>query len=223
MTFPHGYDDDCAFCTAFRFGPTHPNSVYLDDATARHANWTIFEDPNVVVLPTIGPVAPGHTMVLAREHYLSFAHVSPDLARYAESVAITLSGKLSAEFGDVIWFEHGPMSEKATGGSCTSHAHLHCVPVGDVDISGQINERLTGRRIESFADLAQQAEREQPYLYYRTQGVSTGYTTSPSTCRASSCAGSPRPRSATATGIGWRARILMWSTRPLPQCTGERC
>ncbi|WP_405135548.1 HIT family protein [Nocardia sp. NBC_01388] len=170
MTFPHGYDDDCAFCTAFRFGPTHPNSVYLDDATARHANWTIFEDPNVVVLPTIGPVAPGHTMVLAREHYLSFAHVSPDLARYAESVAITLSGKLSAEFGDVIWFEHGPMSEKATGGSCTSHAHLHCVPVGDVDISGQINERLTGRRIESFADLAQQAEREQPYLYYRTQG-----------------------------------------------------
>lgn len=172
MTHPHPHDDatDCAFCDAFRCGTTHPNRNYLDEATGEPAEWILFQDPRVVVLPTLGPVTAGHTMVLTREHFLSFAHVPAELALYAEDVARELSDKLAAQFGGgVIWFEHGPMSESATGGACTSHAHLHCVPVGEIDISAQIDQRLSARPIDSFTALADQVVRDQAYLYYRSQ------------------------------------------------------
>lgn len=169
MTVTQGHSEDCTFCTEFVFGPGHPDSAYHDYATEQYADRIIFEDSQLMVLPTIGPITAGHTMVLTREHYLSFAHVPRDLAQHAESVAIALSSKLATRFGPVIWFEHGPMSESATGGACTSHAHLHCVPVGDVDISVSIEKHLVGRRIDSIAALSQQAGRDQAYIYYRSQ------------------------------------------------------
>lgn len=128
----------------------------------------IWQDADLVVLPSIGPVTVGHTMVLTRAHYLSFAHVPEALAHRAERVAGHLSERIG-RYGAVILFEHGPMSENALGGACTDHAHLHCLPIGDVDIRPRIEERLAGRRIESLTELAQQAERGQPYVFYRSQ------------------------------------------------------
>ncbi|MEW1735601.1 HIT domain-containing protein [Nocardia beijingensis] len=163
-----GYDVHCTFCSEIQFGPEHPQSAYGGFANEAHASRIIWEDDDLLVLPTIGPIAAGHTMILTREHYLSFAHVPEELAHRVEKVTADLSERIG-RFGSVILFEHGPMSEGALGGACTDHAHLHCLPIGDADIKARIDERLTGRRITSLADLSEQLQRNQAYVFYRSQ------------------------------------------------------
>ncbi|EME57653.1 HIT family protein [Amycolatopsis decaplanina] len=170
-----GYDANCSFCAEFERGAADSRSAARSLVTPSRPERVIWSDDDLVVVPTLGPVAKGHVMVLTREHYLSYAHVPRGLAERAEALAETVCRRISG-LGTPIMFEHGPMSEGATGGACTDHAHLHCVPMGEVDLKAGIDERLTGRRISSLVELADQRRRRQPYIYYRSgSGVSWLY------------------------------------------------
>ncbi|RJQ81688.1 HIT family protein [Amycolatopsis panacis] len=162
------YDKDCTFCVEFKHGARHPGSPAGTVLGADREDRLIWQDDELVVVPSIGPMTKGHSMVLTREHYLSFAQLPLPLLERAEKVAKTLCQQLSS-LGSPIMFEHGAMSESATGGACTDHAHLHCLPLEDIDIKEQLDERLTPRRIDSLLDLVEQRERGQPYIYYRNQ------------------------------------------------------
>jgi len=166
---PQGrYDEHCTFCIELHHGARHPGSAAAHILAPEVESRIIWQDDDLVVLPSIGPIATGHTMILTREHYLSFAHVPPALLAHAEKIAEDLCQRVVG-IDTPILFEHGPMGESSTGGACTDHAHLHCLPMGEADIKPTIDKRLQGRRIDSLTELVDQYERDQAYIYYRSQ------------------------------------------------------
>jgi diadenosine tetraphosphate (Ap4A) HIT family hydrolase len=116
-------------------------------------------------------------MVFSREHYISFAHMPLDLFGELEQISKELIAELSESVATPIVFEHGPMSDEASGGACTDHAHLHFVPVGRVDLKPVIDERLRvhlgpdceARPLAGLEQLRTEAEREVPYIMYQDQ------------------------------------------------------
>lgn len=157
----------CSLCAELAGETSSGGNKYralLGDQTATRI---LRKTESLVVLPTIGPLVVGHVLVVTKEHYLSYAHTPAHVMREAEELLDQLRGEAGRD-GKVIVFEHGPMSNSATAGGCTDHAHLHLVPVPERrDLVPGIAKRLAvGRRVSGLTALAAQFDAEVPYIYY---------------------------------------------------------
>jgi hypothetical protein len=84
----------------------------------------------------------------------------PGISRAAEEMRTLIS----SVFGPAIIAEHGPRGCEL-GAGCCSHAHLHLIPVPEVDAITAAYQATGGhgRRLDGLADLP--AMVEGPYLY----------------------------------------------------------
>src|SRR5690349_3777774 len=110
----------CAFC--LEFGPG--GSVLAQ----RRPTW---EFGDFVVAPTIGPLAPGHLLLLPRQHVPAIGMVSQAATRELPSLIELITSTLEARFGPTISFEHGTSGKEGVGGCGVDHAHMHFVPVSE--------------------------------------------------------------------------------------------
>jgi ATP adenylyltransferase len=88
------------------------------------------EGRSFAVIPSLGPLRTGHSLLCPKSHVRSFAQLGPaDEAEY-----LAMKGRLRAALGlahgpKVVLFEHG-MAMASDRILCTvSHAHMHFVPV----------------------------------------------------------------------------------------------
>lgn len=145
---------DCPFCR-----------LQLQPASERApADTVLFESPNFLVVPTVGPFAAGHVLVISRRHYTSFAALPLELRHEYETLVRTVSILVDA---DILEFEHGSGPANGPSGSCIDHLHVHVMPqcasaVGSID-------GLLPTLIVDFADLS---ECDVPYIWLRANGES---------------------------------------------------
>jgi diadenosine tetraphosphate (Ap4A) HIT family hydrolase len=89
----------------------------------------MLESASFAVMPSLGPLVPGHCLLCPKKHVTSFARIDDRLHDEYEAVKSTLKASLATKYrGEVVVFEHGMA---ATGGRtlCTvDHAHMHFVP-----------------------------------------------------------------------------------------------
>ncbi len=80
-----------------------------------------------VVIPAVGPVRPGHVMVVSRSHVSNLASMpSAGLDEYNELVQM-LSRDHSRGLDDVLEAEHGG-ADGERGGACITHVHVNLIP-----------------------------------------------------------------------------------------------
>lgn len=101
----------------------------------------MYEDDAFALLPSLGPLTPGHSLLCPKVHVRSFAELPSSLDDEFARVKAELRARLASIYdADVHVFEHG-VAAKGTRTLCTvDHAHMHLVPLpralGDVAAEG---------------------------------------------------------------------------------------
>jgi diadenosine tetraphosphate (Ap4A) HIT family hydrolase len=95
-----------------------------------YARRVMLESASFAAIPSLGPLANGHTLLCPKTHLRSFAQLRPELHDEYQLVKQELRQALSRRFDSSIHlFEHG-MSATGSHILCTTdHAHLHFVPL----------------------------------------------------------------------------------------------
>jgi diadenosine tetraphosphate (Ap4A) HIT family hydrolase len=144
---------DCAFCTEF-----------FALAGSGRENRVICETSGWVLLPTVGCFTPGYCLFMPVDHIDAAADAAPGELARAGAAAEEMRELIGSAFGPVIIAEHGPRGCEL-GAGCCSHAHLHLIPVPDIDavIAAYQTTGGPGRRLAGLAELPGMVDG--PYLY----------------------------------------------------------
>ena len=120
------------------------------------------------VIPSLGPLVPGHTLLCSKEHLKNFARI---ILKYdieynqVKSELIKILGRLYNQ--PVHCFEHGSASSSSRVLCTVDHAHLHFVPtsvgITDIIMTEGIWQEIDGS-LSSLHDLVGSNE----YLYYES-------------------------------------------------------
>jgi diadenosine tetraphosphate (Ap4A) HIT family hydrolase len=93
-----------------------------------------FESEYFAVIPSLGPLAPGHSLLCPKQHYKSFASLPLIYEEDYNLMKVRLSEVLQSLYGmPVHCFEHGSAKEAIEPLCTVEHAHLHFIPTA-VDI-----------------------------------------------------------------------------------------
>ena len=118
---------DCCLCSQIAGDPQNdliarllPDSPYV--------RRIMLEDALFAVLPSLGPLVPGHSLLCPKAHIRSFAALDRlQHAAYAEMKA-TLRRRLRERYGgEIHLFEHGMASSGERVVCTVEHAHMHFV------------------------------------------------------------------------------------------------
>jgi ATP adenylyltransferase len=115
--------DNCVFCSQLR-------------EAAGRAPWNvpILETENFVVVPSLGALVDGWSLLLPKAHFLSMGALPQSLQTEAVFLQRQIEERLRSTFGQSLTiFEHGPSAGKHNTGCGVDHAHLHILP-GDFDL-----------------------------------------------------------------------------------------
>ena len=122
---PERSSHSCEFCIEF------------DDsgrAGSRFATMTgLAEDRSVAIsgvdllLPSLGALSRGHTLLVPRSHVHAFVGSGPPVD--VENRLRVASELVASVYGPLVIFEHGTWSPRSSGGCGVCHAHVHLVPV----------------------------------------------------------------------------------------------
>ena len=103
--------DDCLFCRIIQ---------------GRIPSQKVYEDPRVTAILDINPVAPGHTLVLPREHHATFTDLPgpllAELAARTQQVARGVMRATGAPGFNLL------MNNHRCSGQAVFHAHWHVIP-----------------------------------------------------------------------------------------------
>ena len=158
---------DCALCGQIAGRPE-------EDLIARllphrpYARRILVETPSFAVIPSLGPLTPGHSLVCPKDHLRSFAELKRQAHDEYEELKRALKASLTARYAaGVALFEHGSARGSSRVVCTVDHAHMHFVPVPSqfehpLD-AGRSWTALSGASAE-LADVV--ADRE--YVYYET-------------------------------------------------------
>ncbi|MBK1650547.1 HIT family protein [Rhabdochromatium marinum] len=130
-------------------------------------NAVFYETKNLVVLPSIGPLAKGHCLVVTKKHVNSVllsalsGDFFPELEECIESVVRCYGACKSILIG-----EHGSKSCQTSVSLCsTEHAHLHVVPVGVNEASPIVNTFDGATVTKNIVGLAMHLQRYEDYVF----------------------------------------------------------
>jgi histidine triad (HIT) family protein len=91
----------------------------------------VHEDERCVALLDVNPVAPGHALVLPREHFETWTdlpdEIAAHLAKASRRVAKAVLAAVGAEGFNLL------VNNKRCSGQAIPHAHLHVIPRKDGD------------------------------------------------------------------------------------------
>lgn len=82
----------------------------------------VFETDNFFVNVGVGLVAPGHIMLISKQHYDCCADICKNLRPEFENLTKLIFGKIETVFGAPFLVEYGVF------GQSVAHAHLHFIP-----------------------------------------------------------------------------------------------
>lgn len=117
----------CSICEELQ-GASAPLHIRLMPQADRSR--ILEETRHWVIIPTIGPLAPGHVMLVPRGHYYSVLNCPKEILLECQQLLDKCASRLYKIYRqNVLVFEHGSTSEQQKiCGACIDHAHLHVVP-----------------------------------------------------------------------------------------------
>jgi histidine triad (HIT) family protein len=135
-----------------------PDCIFCKIVAGTISCTKVYEDANVLAFMDIGPISPGHTLVIPKKHYESVMEMPPgEVAAMFEPVGI-LAGAVKAALQ-----AHGVnvlQNNGATAGQVVPHLHIHVIPRWPDDGLGF---RWPSKKAD-FAVLGRQAEAIQAAL-----------------------------------------------------------
>jgi ATP adenylyltransferase len=130
----------CSLCREFA-GASVPvlNTVMSGEVGRR----TLWEGNDWLLLPTIGPLTPGHLMLVPRRHYFSILRCPAEVLAEFNAIFENCASRLQLLYQkEVLVFEHGMTEGQKNCGACIEHAHLHIAPGPSSFISAATSEFL---------------------------------------------------------------------------------
>lgn len=113
---------DCIFCDIIN----HPGTTLEYNKSCKFVDMIIYETANFLVVPGLGPLAPGYLMIMPKEHYLSLAQV-PDYLMFEYH-------EIEQDMEEILWqmyklpvgfYEHGTGPNGIAGFKSIVHMHIH--------------------------------------------------------------------------------------------------
>jgi diadenosine tetraphosphate (Ap4A) HIT family hydrolase len=151
----------CALCLAVA-------DTTRDQGTFLH-NRRLLETERFVVLPSLGPLMPGHVMVVSKVHCHNLASMGEAGIREYESLAADLRIGPLLRGSDPLEAEHGSTGDDKAG-ACVIHTHVHWLP-GMGRFLAELKRRLSPRAEVNILELG---GKDGPYIFARAgemQGI----------------------------------------------------
>ena len=151
---------DCLFCSIQDLSnPSNPEDEIID------------ESENFYAKPALGHFVFGYTLIISKEHLLSFAHLPEHLFPELE----TFRGKVLDKLHNICQhpisiMEHGAVSRCQRGGACIDHAHLHLMPLA-ADLYPILSKSFSFGDLGTISELRCFKDTQIPYLYYQREGL----------------------------------------------------
>ena len=99
---------------------TMENCIFCDWEAIKED--TLYETDHFSVKVGFGIVAPGHVMIISKEHYACFSDLPEELWFEYQKLKQTIIRKITLKFAEPFLIEHG------VWGQSVFHAHVHCIP-----------------------------------------------------------------------------------------------
>ena len=136
----------------------------------------LMESENFFVKVGVGILAPGHVMVITREHLSCFAELPNHLMKEFILLKNKVTNNLKLNFAEPIIYEHGVY------GQSINHAHLHFLPRKNEhfdlsNIKEVLFNDLKSTSIENMQQLADIYSKEHSYFYLEIDGNNLVYHT----------------------------------------------
>ncbi len=155
--------DPCAFCAKFSIDADVGQREWFDEILAQTKDF--------VLVPGVGALVQGYTLIVARKHYRTMASVgAPELAEFLDFVA-HISDELRKLYGPLLLFEHGSATPQVSKGTCIEHAHWQILPLPTTIWTRLESDRML-IEVRDFRDVACQLGWRQSYLYIQdSEGI----------------------------------------------------
>jgi diadenosine tetraphosphate (Ap4A) HIT family hydrolase len=129
-------------------------------------NRKLVETRQFLVLPSLGPLVPGHVMVVSKTHCTSLAAMGADAIEEYESLAVRLRGAPLLRGSNPLEAEHGSTADDKAG-ACVIHTHVHWLP-GMGHFLEEFKQRLSLRTERGLLDLGSNGG---PYIFARAGAI----------------------------------------------------
>ncbi len=155
----------CYICGEIAGKPTQ-DLISLLLGEAEYVRRVLAETENFAVVPSLGPVVPGHMLLCPRLHVCGMAALPPGLEAEHEFIRRRLIGELAMAFSaPVHCFEHGGAPDANRVLCSVGHAHVHFLPA-DVDVRSVLLASGRWVSVRTGLQALQCAVRGREYLYY---------------------------------------------------------
>lgn len=134
----------------------------------------LYENEKFIVMPSLGPVAECHLLVLPKKHICSYAVWNQESLCEAEELIRKISDIVRKRYGSSIVFEHGTLGEDMQGSASCVHAHMHIVSCSKSLYPYFKKDKLELRKIGRLSELIDQKQRRCPYFFYQ-ENEATAY------------------------------------------------
>jgi diadenosine tetraphosphate (Ap4A) HIT family hydrolase len=133
-------------------------------------NRKLMETERFIVVPSVGPVVPGHVMVVSKLHCHNLASMGSVAIQEYERLADRLRTAPLLRDADPLEAEHGSTGDDKAG-ACVIHTHVHWVP-GMGQFLNEFKQRLSPRPENSLLQVGNNAG---PYIFVRAGGMRAVY------------------------------------------------
>jgi diadenosine tetraphosphate (Ap4A) HIT family hydrolase len=113
----------------------------------------LLESPNFVVLPSLGALVEGWSLIVPKQHFVSFGELPHSLSAEFVRLKAATSEIIRQVYGTVCAFEHGPSKPGCSVGCGVDHAHMHLVPL-EFDLAAAVALHLPEKSRWSEGNLA---------------------------------------------------------------------
>lgn len=144
------------------------NCVFCNTEAVKES---IYQTPNFYVRVGIGLIAPGHVLIIPKEHYPSIANIPEDLEPELEGLKSRVKKKVTEKCDtDSVLIEYG------IWGQTVKHAHIQVVPskTKDYEIASLIQEMVKPGGIDyektDMKGLREILEKEKGYVSIEEKG-----------------------------------------------------
>ncbi|MDI6737724.1 MAG: HIT family protein [Nanoarchaeota archaeon] len=132
----------------------------------------ITETKNFFVMPTMGQIVEGYSLIIPKKHVLCYGLLSEKMLDEYLELKEKIDKAATAAYQKPMYFEHGIV------GQTVPHALIHCVP-SDRDLFQRLllrNYSIKEKRvIESEKDLRQVVRDFGPYYFYEFNGLKMAF------------------------------------------------
>ncbi len=101
----------------------------------------IWRDDDFFLIPSLGPLADNHLLLVTRKHHDALRDAPDDLRIGMIKLIATIKQKLANRLQkNIMIFENGEALTRSADSSCIAHVHVHFVPLSDAEHQAVLND-----------------------------------------------------------------------------------